>query len=252
MTCVKRNQAGGERIHFKNVTSNNNLPRIQQKKGRMLVALILFILVSLNRTYSVAQQIPLTASTLDPIHTKLEEVKFKGKKAVRITGLENGEQVTLVKNVDFKNGVFEIDVAGQPLPGSDPNSRGFIGMAFRIQQADSLAYNCFYLRPTNGRAEDQLRRNHSVQYISHPHFPWHKLRKDNPGMYESYVDIVPGEWTKIKVVVKEKEARLFVNNSNQPCLIVKDLKGGPAQGSIGLWIGPETDGYFKNLTLTKD
>lgn len=245
-----KQKSRSDRTRFKNVTSNNYLSKTKRRERGMLITLVLFLLVSLNHKI-VAQQIPLTASTLDPIHTKLEEVMFKGKKAVRITGLENGEQLTVVKNIDFKNGTFEIDVAGQPLPGSDPNSRGFIGMAFRIQQSDSLAYNCFYLRPTNGRAEDQLRRNHSVQYISHPNFPWHKLRQDNPGMYESYVDLIPGEWTRIRVVVKENEARLFVNNSNQPSLIVKDLKDSRSQGGIGLWIGPETDGYFKNLTVTK-
>ena len=56
-------------------------------------------------------------------------------------------------------------------------SRGFVGVAFRVA-ADQSRFECIYLRPTNGRVEDQVRRNHSVQYISVPGFPWPFLRKE--------------------------------------------------------------------------
>jgi hypothetical protein len=196
-----------------------------------------------------AQEIALTPTNLEAVNVKTSSVSFKGKNAVRVIGIEDGEQIAIVKNIDFKNGTIEIDVAGQPVPNADPSFRGFIGIAFRVQQSDSLRYECFYLRPTNGRAEDQLRRNHSTQYISHPGFPWFKLRKEMPGVYESYVDLVSGEWTKIKIVANDKDARLYVNGADQPCLIVKDLKGKMTNGSIALWIGPGTDGYFTNLKI---
>ena len=76
-----------------------------------------------------------------------------------------------------------------------------MGIAFRLQN-DMRTYDAFYLRPTNGRAEDQERRNRSVQYISHPDWPWFRLRKETPAKYEAYVDLVPGEWTRIKVDVR--------------------------------------------------
>ena len=59
----------------------------------------------------------------------------------------------------------------------------------------------FLLRPTNGRAEDQPRRNHSTQYVSEPDFPWQRLRQENPGVYETYTDLQPGVWTKINRAV---------------------------------------------------
>ena len=77
-----------------------------------------------------------------------------------------------------------------------------------------------------------------------------KLRKEFPGKYESYVDLVPGKWTKVKVVVKGTDARLFVGNAEQPCLIVKDLKRGESSGAIALWIEPSTDAYFRALRVT--
>jgi hypothetical protein len=63
--------------------------------------------------------------------------------------------------------VIEVEVAGEPGPGAAQGARGFVGVAFRVQP-DMQSYDAFYLRPTNGRAEDQERRNHAVQYISHP------------------------------------------------------------------------------------
>lgn len=67
------------------------------------------------------------------------------------------------------------------------------------------------MRPTNGRAEDQVRRNHSSQYISFPEFPWHRLRKEFPEKYESCVDLTPGEWTPVKIVVDGTTAKLYVH-----------------------------------------
>jgi hypothetical protein len=218
---------------------------------RILTLLFLFFLLTVTNA-QIVTRIPLLKNNLDAIHVKAEVVRFKGKNAIHIVGTESGEQVAIVKGVDFKNGSIEIDMAGQPLSGSDASFRGFIGIAFHVQKSDTLRYECFYLRPTNGRAEDQLRRNHSVQYISHPGFPWAKLRKENPGSYESYVDLVAGQWTKVKVLVKDNDARLFVNDANQPCLIVKDLKRSISNGGIALWIGPGTDGYFTNLKIKSD
>jgi hypothetical protein len=110
-------------------------------------------------------------------------------------------------------------------------------------------YEAFYLRPTNGRADDQLRRNHSTQYISHPDFPWDRLRREHPGVYESYVDLVPGEWTKIRIVVSGEKARLFVHGAEQPVLIVNDLKHGQSRGRVALWIGNGTEAWFSNVVV---
>lgn len=200
---------------------------------------------------AIAQRVKLSSDNLEPIGVTVEEIKHKGKKAIRVRGISDNEQVAIVKGSSFHNGIIEFDLAGQPLPGTDSTFRGFIGIAFRVQKSDSLRYECFYLRPTNGRAEDQLRRNHSTQYISHPKYTWFRLRREYPGVYESYVDLVTGEWTRVKVSVNDKDARLYINGNSQPCLIVPRLKGEQSNGSIALWIGPGTDGYFSNLKIRK-
>jgi len=187
------------------------------------------------------------------IHTHVSD--YRGRRAVRIVneegpsaGTSGAEVLAIVRSSDFRDGTIELDVAGSPRQGAKPGSRGFIGVAFRVQDGGQR-YEAFYLRMTNGRAEDQLRRNHSAQYASQPDFPWNRLRDENPGKYESYVDLAAGAWTRMKVQVAGTTARLYVNGAREPCLIVNDLKLGPAQGNVALWVGSGTVAYFSNLTV---
>ena len=199
---------------------------------------------------------------LQPHDVTVEAVTYHGRKAVRVmpaapadaemAPAKNGEGggIVVLAGTSFHDGTIEVDVAGKPRDGSAPGARGFVGVAFRVA-ADPSKYECVYLRPTNGRADDQLRRNHSTQYISLPQYPWARLRSEAPGQYESYVDLVPGEWTKIKIEVSGVKARLYVNDAPQPVLLVNDLKHGDSDGAVALWIGMGTDAYFTNLRISK-
>ncbi|MCK9409617.1 MAG: hypothetical protein WCX28_03990 [Bacteriovoracaceae bacterium] len=191
-------------------------------------------------------------NSLTAVNVTMEEVSYRMKKAIRLKEMEQGgESIAIVNGLHFSNGTIVIELAGSTIPSASPTARGFIGIAFRVQHRDSMRYDCFYLRPKNGRDIDQLRRNHSAQYIAHPSFTWQYLRKEYPGKYESYVDLVDGEWTKIKIQVKGEEAKLFVHNADQPALIINKLHNTESGGGIALWIGQETDGYFRNLKISK-
>ncbi len=80
--------------------------------------------------------------------------------------------------------------------------------------------------------------------------PWERLRKETPGVYESYVDLEPGAWTSIRIVVDGVKAQLYVHGTAQPTLIVNDLKLGDVSGGIALWIGQGTDAYFADVKVT--
>jgi len=190
----------------------------------------------------------------DSVKTQAEVASYRGRRAVKIVnddgpaGTTTGGQIlAIVKASDFKDGTIEVEVAGFPRDGAKPGTRGFIGVAFRVQDHGSK-FEAFYLRMTNGRADDQLQRNHSAQYVSQPDFPWQRLRQENPGVYESYVDLEAGAWTRVKIVVSGTTARLYVNGAGQPCLIVNDLKLGETHGALALWTGSDTEAYFSNLT----
>lgn len=181
-------------------------------------------------------------------------VTYRGRRALRLIEQDGepafpGDSIAILPDSDFQDGVIEALVAGLPREGADPGARGFIGVAFRVAPRGEQ-FECFYLRPTNGRANDQLRRNHATQYVSHPDYPWYKLREENPGVFESYTDLVTGAWTKMRIVVSGLRAELFINDAKQPCLIVNDLKLGETRGQIALWIGGGTEAYFSQLSLS--
>lgn len=111
-------------------------------------------------------------------------------------------------------------------------------------------YDAFYLRPTNGRADDQVRRNHSVQYISHPYWTRDRMRRETPKKYETYVDLVPGAWTRVRIEVCGDRARLYVHGQEQPTLIVDDVKtGARARGGIALCIDAGTEAHFRDVRV---
>jgi hypothetical protein len=222
----------------------------------MCVFALTVLLVS-SRTQSAGQVGPKAAAlALDKLelhNVKAELVTYLGRGAVRITDagaerLDDAGRLAIVPGSAFQDGTIEVSLSGDTAPDARPEFRGFVGIAFRVT-ANISHFECFYLRPKNGRSEDQLQRNHSVQYISIPGFPWHKLRFETPGKYESYTDLVPGQWAQVKIQVAGSRARLYVNGAEQPVLIVNDLKQPSTNGSIALWVGPGTIAHFSELKV---
>jgi hypothetical protein len=197
--------------------------------------------------------VPLAAQSADRLAGKnvsIAQTNYKGRSAIQLIATPEADNATsyaVVKDALFRDGTIEVDLAGQPAAGAGSGARGFIGIAFRIQGDGSYEY--IYLRPTNGRADDQVRRNHSTQYSSYPNFDFARSRQEAPEKYESYVDLEPGVWTKYKIEIEGRKARLYVHGAQQPCLIVDDLKLEPREGGVALWVGPGTDGYFSNLKI---
>jgi hypothetical protein len=196
---------------------------------------------------------PLDLSRLDLKNARGEKARYRDSEAIKleIRNDADGDGMAVIKGSRFRNGTIDLDVAGAPAKGAMEGARGFIGIVFRMQ-GDGSHFENVYIRPTNGRAADQLRRNHSTQYTSHPDWPWERLRKESPGVYESYADMTPGEWTHLRIVVRGADASLYVGGAAQPCLLVHDLKLGDAEGAVGLWIGPGTEGYFRNIKISGD
>jgi 3-keto-disaccharide hydrolase len=218
------------------------------------LSVLLVLLARGSASAQAPQSYPLESATGLRLHNvTAEPATLEGKKGLRLTlahgGSPAGEQLAVIEKLEFSSGVIEAEVAGAPAPGAAEGARGFVGIAFRLQP-DDKTYDAFYLRPTNGRAEDQERRNHATQYISHPEWPWDRLRKETPSRYEAYVDLVPGSWTRVRIEVRGDRARLYVHGNEQPTLLVNDVKtGASAKGAVALWLGPGTVAHFRNLTV---
>jgi hypothetical protein len=197
----------------------------------------------------VAQSLALTdLNNLIVTGGKAEIVEYQGRKAVRLTTDSNGDVFAFLKGIQIQDGTIEADIAMQVTTPPAIRMPGFIGIAFRAR-TDASHYELFYLRPGNSHSEDQAMRNHSVQYVAAPGFDWYKLRREWPWIYESYADLQPERWTKVKIDVHGRTAKLYVNGSENPSLIVNGLKGEDLQGSVALWGYSGEEAYFSNVKV---
>ena len=246
-------------------------------KARLLRCLLFASVTASAALFAQERQLPLATTAGLTLHQVVASpVTFQGRAALKLTATpaaapaqaaptkqESGKKksgagageaarrdhLALVDGLEFTDGTIEVDLAGEPATGAAGGARGFVGVAFRVQP-DRKTYDCFYLRPTNGRSDDQERRNHTAQYISHPEHTWFALRDKTPSRYESYVDISPATWIHVKIVVAGDKARLFVNHQEQPTLIVNDVKtGAAAKGSVALWFEGTTIAHYANLKI---
>lgn len=216
---------------------------------------LLFLAILLSKGV-FAQVIQFESKNVEASNTFMSFVKMEGQEVLKVvfdTTTAGVDEPTFVKikELSFQNGTIELKVLSRLLKNAPVSSRGFIGIAFRIGENNSK-FEGIYIRPTNGRTDDQIRRNHSIQYFSYPNFKFDRLRKESPEKYESYADMGLDEWITMRIEVQGSKTQLYLNNNKQPSLIVNDLKLGENQsGAIGLWVGNYTEGYFKDLKITK-
>lgn len=193
-------------------------------------------------------------------------IKFQGKEVLKIerdlnalpfdstnieTTVDEPHYAGLVGLDDFENGTIEVKMYSQ-LQNPPPYSgiAGFIGVYFKIQENDS-AFEGIYVRPKVGRINNQLFRNHAVQYISYPHYKFDILRKIAPFKYEGSAPVALNEWITMRIEVNGETAEMFINNMKYSTFIVDKMLGKNKKGAIGLYVDIGTIGYFKDLKVTK-
>lgn len=201
------------------------------------------------------KEVAVQEESFKEVNVFMSNAKIDGAKVLRVTkdsAITGDDEATYAKLVDseFQDGVIKVKALSRLLPDAPDHARGFIGVTFRINEDDS-EFESFYVRPTNSRCEIQLRRNRTTQYFSYPNFKYYHSRETNPAEYESYADIGLNEWIDIKIVIDGEQGKLYLNNSNQPVLVVNDMKHGKNnKGSLGLFVDVGTEGFFKDLQYT--
>ena len=217
----------------------------------VLGVLFLFGATIQAQTPARVQTFPLRDTTgLIASNMKPEAVKYLGRNAVRITveGADH-ESLVLLPGTDLQDGVIEAEIALKATTPPGARFPGFVGIAFRVRP-DASHYELFYLRPGNSDAADQAKRNHAVQYASEPGFGWYRLRREWPSVYESHAELAMETWTKVRIEVAGRAAKLYLNGSAKPSLVVDGLKGEDLHGAIGLWSYTDEEAYFSNVRIT--
>lgn len=162
------------------------------------------------------------------------------KGQVQLNG-KSGDGLLYCKGFDFSNGKIEVDIKGK-----DERGASFVGMAFH--GVNDSTYDVIYFRPFNFKNPE--RSAHSVQYISHPQYTWHKLRNDFPEKYENHVVPVPDptDWFHATIEVQDTTIKVFINDSDTPSLVVNQISRTKG-GWLGFWVGHNSEGQFKNLRV---
>lgn len=196
---------------------------------------------SFSQTYKPDLQ---DKSQLSAGNKTYKSINEDGHKGINI---EEGQRYSIIRinNIDFSNGVIDIDLKGRNMDG-----RSFVGIAFHIQ--NDSTYDAIYFRAFNFSNPDTIRRSRAVQYVSLPQYDWSRLRETFPGKYENKVNPVPDSdgWFHCRIIVKDKLVTAFVNNSITPSLVVNKLSSF-SNGQVGLWVGNGSDGSFANLEIKK-
>ena len=182
------------------------------------------------------------AKGLKVLNRSISSLNDGTKKGVRLSESQ-GDGLAYLEGVEFGDGTIEFDIRGK-----DVQQQSFVGVAFH--GVDGTTYDAIYFRPFNFKAEDPARRLRAVQYISHPTYPWPKLRAEHPGQYEKPVSPVPdpNDWFHARVVVASPKVSVFVNDAKEPSLVVNQLSDRK-KGLVGLWVGNTSGGDFANLKI---
>jgi len=160
-------------------------------------------------------------------------------------GVDYVDQPSFVLLPDvLQDGVVEVDLCARLLPDAPDYARGFIGLAYRVQD-DLQTYESLYLRPTNGHAPPP-RTSRAVQYYAYPDYPFDVLREAEPGRYEAGADIMPDRWTRFRIAVHGNDFAAYVDGVQ---VLAGQGKLPPQPGRIGLWVDIGTEGFFADLSI---
>src|ERR1035438_9203229 len=115
------------------------------------VVMRLFLSLVVPPTPSFCQAVP--ATSFDAPKLDATAVTYKGRSATRLVDRDGTGGLAVLKDAPFHNGAVEVELAGHPGTGAAESARGFVGIAFHVQNGGAK-YEVVYLRPTNGRADD--------------------------------------------------------------------------------------------------
>lgn len=198
----------------------------------------------------------LNKENFSAVHTAIDNVKLDGQNVLKVVKAEKimeFDENTYAKLIDssFHNGIIEVKMLSRLLSNAPDFARGFIGIAYRIND-DDKKFESFYVRPTNGRqCSDPIRKSHGCQYFSYPKYTFAYFREHNITEYEAPVDIDLNEWIQLKAVIQNNIAEFYINDMNNPILTVNDMKhGSDLKGSVGFFVDIGTEAYFKDFKIT--
>lgn len=154
-----------------------------------------------------------------------------------------GDGLAIINDLEFESGSLRLEIKGEDVQG-----KSFVGIAFNVQ--NDSTYEAVYFRPFNFRSQEQIRREHAMQYIYHPKNTWYYLRENFEGKYEAEFPRQPEPNDWFEVVINIDPDRVFVYDVNtQQELLRVDRLSEQVSNKVALWTGHDSKGWFRNLRV---
>lgn len=144
----------------------------------------------------------------------------------------------LLKDVVFEDGTIECDIAMKA------GVRSYPGVLFRLQSGEE--YERLYLRPHRAPLYGD-----AVQYLPAFHGVDAWQIYSGPGITSAAM-IPTDRWVHVKIEVLGTQARVFLDNTPEPVLVVGDLKRGKSRGGLGLSTTADGNSCFSNFSFRSD
>ncbi|MEJ2721381.1 MAG: SMP-30/gluconolactonase/LRE family protein [bacterium] len=142
-----------------------------------------------------------------------------------------------LKDVEFDNGVIEVDVFAD-------GRRSYPGIAFRMQNERN--YERVYLRPHRaGVYPDALQYTPVINGIA----GWQLYNGDG---CTAAAEIPRGEWLHVRIEIRGTQARVYLGDATAPALEITDLKHGVSKGSVGVFGPRDGTAYFADFAFRAD
>jgi len=145
--------------------------------------------------------------------------------------------VAYLKDVEFENGVIEVDIAVNGM-------RSYPGINFRMQSLEN--YERFYIRPHRAPLyTDALQYMPVLNGVG----CWQLYNGEG---YTVGTSIPLNQWIHLKMEISGKQARVYLGDTKQPALVINDLKHGVSKGAIGLYGPKDETAFFSNFKYRID
>ncbi len=144
-----------------------------------------------------------------------------------------------LNDVEFENGIIEVDVFVD-------GRRSYPGIVFRMQSETD--YERYYMRPHRMNLYPDA---HQYTPVINGIAGWQIY---NGQGFTSMGSVPDSQWVHLRMEVKGTQAQLFVDDAEQPALLVNHLQHGISKGTIGLQGPNDGTAYFSNFSyqLTDD
>lgn len=179
----------------------------------------------------------LQVSAQQTIPFSKENWNFIDAQTENYLGRESLKGTAMLKDVEFKNGIIEFDLAVN-------GERSYPGIIFRAKNLQN--YERIYIRPHLPKVfQNVIQYEGTFNGID----SWQLYYGDGKTASASFPF---NQWFHIKIEIKNLQARIYLNNSELPVLTINNLVHGITAGGIGVFGPKDGTAYYSNFSYSEN